>query len=466
MVDLMGVDDDHALAGLTEDFRQPDYRHHIRINHIPEHIARAHGRQLIGVAHQHQPRARPQRPQQRAHQKDIHHGHLVHDNHLCVQRIVLVPGKALPLAAVFQQAMNRPRLAAGRLAHALRGAARRRTEFHLSQLAHQADDAVDGGCLAGAGTAGNHRNALQRSGKHGIPLLGAQLHALLALIFLDLTDQLIPANLRRHDGIALPDQPLCHVALGLMGSRKIHRPLAVDLLDDQAPVNIQSSEHVFHDLRTRAQHALRLIAQLRLGQIHMPHAVDRLGQHILNAAAQAELGFLGKAQRRRNLVRSLEAHAVDLVHQTVRIRPQHALGHVAVGLVDLHRQRRRKPVALQKHQRAAHFILLGKGLCDHFGALLADALDLRQPLGLALHNVQRSRAELPHDQLRRRRADALDQAGGQIFFHRRLRLRAGGLVPHHSDLLAVLAVLHQFALEDGVLAGGKKRHNAHGAGAP
>ena len=88
LIDGVGVADDGGLLRLTEHLRQRYRRDHAAAQHITQHVARPHRRQLIRVAHQHQPTARPQRLQQGAHQLDVHHAHLVHDDGVSLQRVV------------------------------------------------------------------------------------------------------------------------------------------------------------------------------------------------------------------------------------------------------------------------------------------------------------------------------------------------------------------------------------------
>ena len=100
---------------------------------------------------------------------DVHHGHLIDDDHVRVQGILLVAlkshtcrGAALPLliqprpAGELQQPVNGPGLVARGLGHALGGApgGGRQKDLHLPHL-EVADDDVDRGGLAGAGAAGD-----------------------------------------------------------------------------------------------------------------------------------------------------------------------------------------------------------------------------------------------------------------------------------------------------------------------
>ena len=198
----------------------------------------------------------------------------------------------------------------------------------------------------------------------------------------------------------------------------------------------------------------------------MSHAAHGLGQGIAHAALQTGGRFRLEAHAPCNLVGGTEAHAVDFIGEAVWIFLQNALALVAVGLVDLHGKAGREARALQENQRGAHFILHGEGFGDHGRLLRADAGNLRKPVGLGFHHIQRCRAEVLHDELGRRRADASDQAGAQILLHAGLGFRAQELVGAHLDLFAVIPVLGQFALQDYMFARIQKRQNAHGAGAP
>ena len=159
VVDAVRVVDDHALFVLAEDLRQLHRRDGAAVQDIAQHVARAHAGQLIAVADHDQPRARHQCAQYAAHQEDVDHRHLVDDQRVHLQRIVLSAGKVTLLAAVLEQPVQRLGLHAAGLAHALGGAARRRGERDLAAHAQQPDDALDDRRLARARAAGDHRHA-------------------------------------------------------------------------------------------------------------------------------------------------------------------------------------------------------------------------------------------------------------------------------------------------------------------
>ena len=83
------VADDGALGRLPEDLGEPHGGHSPAADQVPEQIPRPHGGQLVRVSHQHQPAVIAQAGQQRRHQRHIHHGGLVHDDGVRLQRVVL-----------------------------------------------------------------------------------------------------------------------------------------------------------------------------------------------------------------------------------------------------------------------------------------------------------------------------------------------------------------------------------------
>ena len=116
---------------------------------------------------------------------------------------------------------------------------------------------------------------------------------------------------------------------------------------------------------------------------------------------------------------------------------------------------------MQKHHRAAHLVVFLKTRGDHGGALFADAGHFGEALRLGFEHIQRALAETFDDQPRRGRADAADQAGGEVLFDAVQALGADGLHPGDANLAAIFAVLHQFALEGGALAGQQHGHRPH-----
>ena len=149
-VDPVGVQDDAAALGLTENFVQAKGGNDTGIQKIRQHISRAHAGKLIHISHQNQCHGIGHRLQQIVHQHDINHGALVHDQHIALQRmrfIFLIPLRRLEL----QQPMNGLRLHAGGLGEPFGSPACGRRQKHLRpRLPKSRDDPQSRGGLAGA----------------------------------------------------------------------------------------------------------------------------------------------------------------------------------------------------------------------------------------------------------------------------------------------------------------------------
>ena len=126
-----------------------------------EHRAGADRRQLIDIADEHELRTDAERRGDRAEQHDVDHRGLVDHEEIGVERILGVLVKAAFLRLVLEQAMDRHRFDAGRLAEALRGAPGRRRERDLARArARDVDDRLHDRGLADAGAAGDHGAAV------------------------------------------------------------------------------------------------------------------------------------------------------------------------------------------------------------------------------------------------------------------------------------------------------------------
>ena len=90
------------------------------------------------------------------HQGHVHHGGLVDDQQLAVERVLGITLEAAALGIDFEQSVNGLRLKACSLRHALGGAACRRTEQKVDALCGEdTQDGIDDGGLAHTGAAGD-----------------------------------------------------------------------------------------------------------------------------------------------------------------------------------------------------------------------------------------------------------------------------------------------------------------------
>ena len=182
----MGVADDGGLLRLAEDLGQTHHRHDAAADQVVKEPTRPHAGQLIRVAYQHQAALVLHGPQQRRHQGDVHHGHLVHDDGLSIQRFLLVLGEGqlslFRVVACAQQTMDGGGFGAAQLAEPFGRAAGGGCQggFQTHGL-EQAQNASQGRGLTGARPTGEQHDLHPSGQLHRLPLLFRVAHPLLLL---------------------------------------------------------------------------------------------------------------------------------------------------------------------------------------------------------------------------------------------------------------------------------------------
>ena len=211
---MVGVLHDEAPLGLPEDLVQADGGHPLGANDLAKDVAGADAGQLVGIAHHEDAAAVPQRRDKRLKQLDIHHAHLVEDDDIALEQVLVVVDEADHAAGVvhFEQAVDGGGLPAGQLAQPLGRAARGGAEGHpLGLMFQQLQDGVHGGGLAGAGAAGEDEAILGHRLADGLFLQRCIGKALGQLQDLDVLVQVA-------DGLLLPlgqqGQPVGDVLFG------------------------------------------------------------------------------------------------------------------------------------------------------------------------------------------------------------------------------------------------------------
>ena len=159
-VDRVRVGDDAAAGGLTEDLRQAHGRHDAAADDIRKNVARADGRQLVSIADEDEPALRAHGAQQRAHERDVHHGAFVKNDGVTIKRVILVAPEGDVLVIVahtgLEQTVDRLRALPGQLAHALGGTPSRSGKLRVElKRVKEREDRADGRRLACAGAAGD-----------------------------------------------------------------------------------------------------------------------------------------------------------------------------------------------------------------------------------------------------------------------------------------------------------------------
>ena len=129
---MVGVLHDEALRGLPEDLVQADGGHPLGADDLAQDVAGADAGQLVGIAHHQDAAAVPQRRDEGLEQLDVHHAHLVEDDDIALEQVLVVVDEADHAAGVvhFEQAVDGGGLPAGQLAQPLGRAARGSAEGH------------------------------------------------------------------------------------------------------------------------------------------------------------------------------------------------------------------------------------------------------------------------------------------------------------------------------------------------
>ena len=224
----MGADDDPARGGLPEDLGQAHDGHRAGGDDVGQHLSRSDRWQLVDIADDQERGIVRHRLHQRLHQHDIDHGGLVDDQQVAVELVVAVAFEAAALGVDLKEPVDGLGLEAGRLGHALGGAAGRGAEKKLRALGREhPQDRVDDRGLADTRPAGDDEHlGNQRQADRGLLALGKLQTAAL----LDPRQGLVridpgPGELAVHE----PQQPLGDGTLGPVETRQKHARRFADI---------------------------------------------------------------------------------------------------------------------------------------------------------------------------------------------------------------------------------------------
>ncbi len=246
----MRIQDDSALLVLPIYKCKARSEEILAVDQVRKHIARAHRRQLVRVAHENEPRPRLNRLAERLGQHQIHHRSLVDNYNLLVQRSLGISPKChesrLLVIVELQQPVHRAREMPTGLHDPLGGPPCRSGNSNLeaAPLSNR-NQSLDNRGLARARAARDNRNPAEERVAHGLLLLRGELDTCLALRLGDErlgvpTDRLQP-TLRILQRGELPR----NTALSLVISIEIHDPLAVDIRELQPAVEDHILSNVF-----------------------------------------------------------------------------------------------------------------------------------------------------------------------------------------------------------------------------
>ena len=384
-IDLMRVHHNIALPCLAEDPGQGHHREALRGDNVFQHTSRPHRGKLVHIPDQHQPRPRHDCREQGVHQRQIHHGHLVNDDHVRFQGILTVPHKSahtvrlLRIYIYFQEPVDSLRLIARGFGHALRRASGGSSQQDAHALAvKKADHRIDGGRFSGTGASGQDEEPVLDGFDHRLMLHRVQLD-LLGLFH-------------------LPQSPLHHIfrhfAVNIQVMehfRRIQLQIVIVSRIDPDPVLAFFHHSLF--LNAQVHHMFADILYLHAEQLacpadeHFLREIDvplshSLLQRIEKPALDPVIRIRMYPDARGDLVSCLKSHTLYIICQLVRVLFQNFVYTHTVILVYLRGKSGGDPIFLEIDHRLAHVLLLFHLLCDLSCLALADPFDFRQALRL------------------------------------------------------------------------------------
>ena len=380
---------------MPEDLIENRHRYDAASNQLREHIARADALQLIDVAQQQEFCASPQARKQLMRQPHIHHGRLVHDQKINLQRLILLV-LAAKIALQAEQTVQRQRIQyPGTLCHAPAGFAGRRSENDAVfgvQNPVDLDDSFQNCRLASAGAARDdgevsfhrHLNAA------ALPLCQVQTQLLL-----DLFQWERHINFRRtfHEYRCR----LCR-CLDLLheNMRKIQPPavgndlivfchLLQFLLHLRAPdLHLGKRDRLVEKLQGFCNQGIDLQIQMPM----LPRVFQRTDHRAMNTNRVVRIAA-GFPDDRIDAPKAKAGYLAE----PERAFPQNIRAGRAEVLIDLHCRHRRD----LKRRQQLHNIPHGAAFCiaslDLLQLLLRDAADLQQLLRVEFQHVERICAE-------------------------------------------------------------------------
>ena len=309
-----------------------------------------------------------------------------------------------------------------------RAPGRRRQRDAQSLLAEDRDDAADDGGLAHAGATGHDHDLVAKRAPDRGRLLRGQGDVGLGLVPGERALEI--DGHRRRGRFQQPAQSRGAGELGAIQGGVVDRLAAgvvvghhvgaarglltgSDQIDGHVTLAGQAIDRGAHQVVVDAEQRGRPIGQALARDVDVAPARGFL-QHVADATLDADVGVVGDAQRRGELVRRQKADAPDVERQTIRVGAHLGDRGRAVALVDARGERGRDAVALQEHHHLAHLALRGPRLANRPRARGADAGDLADARGIAIQDLQRVDAEARDDTRRELGPDALDQARAQV----------------------------------------------------
>ncbi len=460
LVDAVGIDHNAAFPGLAKNLRQTHHMDDSGGDEIGEHAAGTNGGQLVHVADENQPGGGRKRLQQTVRQRQVHHGELIHDDQVGIQRLPGMAMKGSIMRLELQQSVKSLGFPPGGLGQpARRPPGRGRQPDALLPVLQEAHQGIDEGRLAGARAAGDDQQLALQAPAYRFLLLCCQAQTLALLHPCDGRGRVIG------DVFAVLVKQLPHAGgqahLGLVEGTGEQGIFTLQLFADDGPFGAQPVGGGLHRRGRQVQQLAGGVHKLIEGSVDMPVISEAL-QGIKDTGFPALRGVCGDAQAPGNGIGGEKTDAVDVPGQLIGVPAHSGDGPLAVAFGDTLGIGCRHPMGLQENHHLPCVAGFLPGVPEAADAHWAKAIHLGQAFRCLVDDVQRVETEACHQPLCHHRSDAGKHAAAQIFFD---ALPGGGRDAHeggHLELATPAPVVFPAATQTYHLTGLHPGEVAHG----
>jgi len=298
------------------------------------------------------------------------------------------------------------------------------------------------GCLADAGSAGEHQHFGCERLFEGLLLAWGEVFACLLLAPCDGLFDVNGGKIRASGGQRLDARG--HALLGALEFGQEDLDFAADLFQDEFAVLDRALESGFYDRIRHEKH----FCGLRPQDIERKGAVSLVGgldEDVAQSRAGAQQRIEWDSELSGDLVGGFEAYSRDVLGEAVWILANLLDRMFAIGFVNANRAAGAHSIRVEKNHDVADDFLLGPGIFDSPAALRPDPLDHFESGGVVFDDVENSFAELLHELACIHGSDALDEAGAEVFLDAFAGVGGGGGEQLRAELHAEVPVALPFA---------------------
>jgi hypothetical protein len=372
-------------------------------------------------------------------QRHIHHGYLVDDDDIGIERGFGIALEERLARVPFQQPMDGLCRAAGGFGETLGGPSGGGAEKRaLAPPVERVQDTADERRLAGAGAACDDEDARFERARDGAPLQRRQAKLRGGFERIDRgVDARAARPLRRREEA---QDAASHGTFDAQHPRFVHRFFVALGVDDHGTLAGEPFDRRLGRCRLATEQTRRRLDQARARRV----AVTVLGglvERVQDTGLEALRGVERHAERLRDAIGREETDARDVARQSIRILAHDGDGTVTIAFVDARGVRGTDAVRLQEHHDVANAALFLPGRLDRRDAFGAQTRDLAQPRRFLVDDAQRVGAEVVDQLACHDRPDTAHQTRAEILLDADGRGRLDAQERLDAELAPVAAVV-------------------------